>query len=62
MEIEGDGARTSRLLTSETPLWKPTTLSRRPSTIALRCRATPYGPTRALLWMWNYAVIICLSK
>lgn len=33
--------RTSRLLTSLTPDWKPTTLSRRPSTMALRCRATP---------------------
>ena len=41
MESKGDGARTSRLLTSDTPLWNPTTLSRRPSTMALRCRATP---------------------
>jgi hypothetical protein len=36
-------ARTSRLVTSVTPDWKPTTLSRRPSTIALRCRATPWA-------------------
>ena len=57
-----EGVRTSRLLTSLTPDWKPTTLSRRPSTMALRCRATPWPVYAYVSWFRVLGMILLAGR